>query len=459
MAILNNAVSQNVFTAWSFANRNVCVSSFFADECDPPLEGNCDWLHSLHPVFDLASLTKPLLTNLFLRVTESDLMGTLNTPLCELLTSPRNGAGEVLKKALQNSALTLNDILCHRSGVPPWMWFGKGAWHFTHTHSEAKALADTINASKFRERFEETITHFATEKLSSHPVTEAYSDIGYFLASRILENISSQHHQSWKERIEFINTSTGSQFSHASLTPHIAERAIPSYPYTALQNHIVPSGAFQKREFGNAHDTNANTLAAHGIVSGHAGLFGNILDVVWAVQALSKSQYALQRVQKNTPQARFVFGLDTPSGAESAAGPQTWPLPAGEKIFGHLGYTGTMFWLLQNRESALTNFSVLLTNRTAHRTVIGGETVPRVVVVTTLPEHLSTQGYLETDQNQTHYFLQQAPSANLKPVSRNEAEETVVAHARSTTRIWNDSCLRAVPNIQAIRNSVSKSLW
>jgi CubicO group peptidase (beta-lactamase class C family) len=456
--ILSDAVSKKDLTAWSFANQHFCVSSFFADECEPPLEGNCDWLHSIHPTFDLASLTKPLFTNSYLRACDPNFATTLHTPLCELLKNPRTPAGEVLRSALQNSRLTLADFLNHRTGVPPWMWFGKGDWHFAPGEWEAKAHALAPNPNAFRERIEETLTRFAAQKLSSQQVQESYSDIGYFLMARLVENIFTDKHATWPERLGFLNTQNGTEFSHASLSSHEALRAIPSYPYTALQNQNIPQGAFQKREFGLVHDTNASMLAQHGVVSGHAGFFGNVLDVALAIPLLAQTQHALLKTHSPKPGSRFVYGLDTPSNEQSAAGPRSWPLPEGERIFGHLGYTGTMFWFSQNANEALTNFKILLTNRTAHRTTIGPESAPRILVFTPMPQTLSRNSLHEHDNSQSHYFVQSQPGSALKPLSRNDAEETIVAHARSTTRVWNDACVRPVPNIQNLRNSVAKLL-
>jgi CubicO group peptidase (beta-lactamase class C family) len=456
--ILAEAVSHNTFTAWSFANRHFCVSSFFADECNPPLEGNCDWLHSLHPVFDLASLTKPLFTNSYLRAADPNFATTVHTPLCELLKNPHTAAGEVLRNALHNSRLTLADFLNHRTGVPPWMWFGKGGWHFAAGEGQAKAHTLAPSPNAFRERFEESLTRFAAAKLSSQPVQETYSDIGYFLMARLIENIFTEKQATWPERLGFLNTQSGSAFSHASLSSHDALRAIPSYPYTALQNQNIPQGAFQKRDFGLVHDTNASMLAQHGVVSGHAGFFGTVLDVALAIPLLAQTQHALLKTHTPKPGSRFVYGLDTPSNEQSAAGPLSWPLPEGERIFGHLGYTGTMFWFSQNTTEALTNFKILLTNRTAHRTPIGPESAPRIFVFTAMPKALSQDSLHEHDNSHALYFVQSQAGAALKPLSRNDAEETIVAHARSTTRLWNDACVRPVPNIQTLRNAVAKLL-
>lgn len=456
---LDAEVISKQFTAWAFANSRYCVSSFFADECTPPLEGNCDWQNSLHPVFDLASLTKPLFTNLFLRLLDPNCEHIFQLPLREIFATPKSESAEIFKTALQNSNLRLYDVCNHRSGVPPWMWFGKGFWHFASDAQSAGVLADGVNPQKLQAKFEQTLTTFAVHKLANEACAETYSDIGYFLMARILENLPQCQNNTWAQRLDLINTTLGTQFTHASINPNHCSRALPAFPYTNIQNQIVPQGAFQKREFGCVHDTNANMLARVGVVSGHAGLFGTILDVISAIPTLAASQHRLTSSLRNANAPRFAFGLDTPTSEQSAAGPLQWPLPSNSRIYGHLGYTGTMFWFNQNVSGELKDISVLLTNRTAHRTILGSEIAPRVVVCSVLPRDITPENMLLANTSHTHYFVQTKPGCELKAISRNHAEEICVAHARANTRVWNDACLRSIPNIQTLRKLVSQKLW
>ncbi len=233
---------------------------------------------------------------------------------------------------------------------------------------------------------------------------------------------------------------------------------MPTSPYIVMQGHEVPDGAFQKREFGHVHDTNANIIAQQGIVSGHAGLFGTALDVLIASQFLASSQRVLIGQMPQREKTRFVFGLDTPASAESAAGPCEWPLPSGKHIFGHLGYTGTMFWFdISNPLNPQNN--VLLTNRTTQRTVYGSQNVPRILVFTELPKTDDGTEIQQAGTSNCRYFVQKKLNLPPQEISRNDAEEIIVAHSAGSTRFWNDAVLRKVPNIQTLRNSVSKTLW
>jgi len=456
--MLDAAVTQKQLTAWSIANRRFALSSFFADECEPPLEGNCDWMGTLHPTFDLASLTKPLFVNSLLRRFAPDFHQLAATRLTDLLEQPKTSAGEILRAALKanNSQLTLADVLNHRTGVPPWMWFGKGAWHFSETNDEVACTSDCLNTSQHQKRFEETLTRFAAKRLGKKAHADNYSDIGFFLLARIAENMSFM--PNWKTALNDHNSALGSNLFHGSINPQRTSRAMPAFPYTVMQGHEVPDGAFQKREFGHVHDTNANIIAHHGIVSGHAGLFGTALDVLIASQFLASSQEELIKKMPQGEKTRFVFGLDTPTSAESAAGPREWPLPSGKDIFGHLGYTGTMFWF--DASNPLNHqHNVLLTNRTAQRTVYGSQNVPRILVFTELPQTSNGTEIQQAGTSNSKYFVQKRISQPPREISRNDAEEIIVAHSAGSTRIWNDSVLRNAPNIQTLRNAVSKIMW
>ena len=85
---------------------------------------------------------------------------------------------------------------------------------------------------------------------------------------------------------------------------------------------------------------------------------------------------------KNKDESRFVYGFDTPSSLNSAAAVHNFE-DNKNKIFGHLGYTGTSFWA----HSEVKIFHILLTNRTANRKKIENEHCPRIFVVENRKTH------------------------------------------------------------------------
>jgi len=117
---------------------------------------------------------------------------------------------------------------------------------------------------------------------------------------------------------------------------------------------------------GQVHDDNAFCLDGG---AGHAGLFGNSSGVlalteqllgVWQGlinQPAFGSRKELKRFlkrQTDIPGSTWALGFDTPSEKNSSSGRYFSPLSVG-----HLGFTGTSFWIDPQRELSV----VLLTNR------------------------------------------------------------------------------------------------
>ena len=115
---------------------------------------------------------------------------------------------------------------------------------------------------------------------------------------------------------------------------------------------------------GDVHDENAHFL---GGVSAHAGLFSTAEDLsALAQMLLNGGIYNHHRffrpktikywtTRQHLPKwSERALGWDTPSNEESSAGDYFSP-----GSFGHLGFTGTSFWIDPNRKIAI----ILLTNR------------------------------------------------------------------------------------------------
>ncbi len=116
---------------------------------------------------------------------------------------------------------------------------------------------------------------------------------------------------------------------------------------------------------GEVHDE--NTFAVGG-VSGQAGLFGSAAEIFQLLRALKRAydhpeiphpfDGRLIRLfwerQKQPAGTTRALGFDTPSEIGSSAGRFFSP-----KSVGHLGFTGTSFWLDLERDLTV----ILLTNR------------------------------------------------------------------------------------------------
>ncbi len=244
---------------------------------------------ALRPDFwwDLASLTKPLLTARFiLRAAEQGQLD-LDDPLARYL--PELGW-------MQDTPLktrTLRQLLTHTAGLPGWLPL--------YTWGER----DTVRARLMQEAFE-----------LQPPGEVLYSDLGYMLLGRVLEKVYGQP-------LDAFVPGPGLTFR-------------PEPERSVATEHCSWRGRVLR---GETHDENA---AALGGVAGHAGLFGTLEGVLDQVQLLLSggwlspaAQAAALRPAVNGRTLAFVLSQPGFSGG-SLCSPQA---------FGHTGFTGTGLWV------------------------------------------------------------------------------------------------------------------
>lgn len=275
----------------------------------------------LDSIFDLASMTKPLVTALTL--------AQLGTPPSDLLTRylPLTGAGM--------RTLTLEHVLLHRGGFIP-----------------DNPLKDYENGP---ERAFQIIYQMA---LQSPPGRRfRYSDVGYIVLGRLIEKLTGQPlHQRAQAQI----------FAPLGLTDTTfrPNRGSPACPRCLPTDPGEPHG-------GRVNDPIARAL---GGVAGHAGLFSTASDVAVLVQTILNcgqgpngvrllSREATQRmmhVPASLPTQEWrSLGWDVDTDFSAPRG-EIYPIGS----FGHTGYTGTSVWADPSSQS----FVVLLTNRSANDT-------------------------------------------------------------------------------------------
>ncbi len=475
---LEREVERGTFTAWAFANRDGLWSSHFADEACPP-----DWLldekhpedsetsQSKHwfPAFDLASLSKPLLANAWLRMAfGGSAIPFAETALSSLL-EPRSEEGILLKSwANERPWLTLGHLLNHTSGLPAWCWFGRALWQFSGTGAAARTSGrlpdfsrdESGNTARNAQR---NLTQHILSLAPSLPQSKTlYSDLNYYLLARICENLAMVPFRGWGHCIDSLNAQWNSEFWHASLDPERSMTAIPFFPYV---NSQVVAHVYEHRKldnhagaYGSAHDTNANILSSEfkishktaPLVSSHAGLFGSILDVKNAIPFLMETQQELLEYRKPfaAQSERFIWGLDTPSNAQSTAGLNEWPITKQNSIFGHLGYTGTSLWMADDGQ-----FHVLLTNRTARRSTRGAQSSPRILL-------FQANSSQEPECWVRHASRKNpASSADWQSLHWREAYTACFEQFRLVTRYWDRNALRTPPDLANLRRTTGQYLW
>jgi CubicO group peptidase (beta-lactamase class C family) len=283
--------------------------------------------------FDLASLTKVLFTtSVAARLCDRnkiDLTSRVVEGLPDLPWHPEWGE------------ITVRDLLAHQAGFEAWVNFAREL-----------DLSKTKPASKAARRF--ILETIASKAPVYPPHTQTrYSDLGFMVLGEWLARAGAAETQALFE------TEVRSPLQVKTLTHEPLREKISKALIAATEDVGWRGGMIQ----GEPHDDNAYLL---GGLPGHAGLFGTVRDcltvgVAWRDACLSGTGYL------SKPTARmFISRQVTSKGDPRALG---WDLPAKEhssagsrisgQALGHLGYTGTSFWIDLEREAVV----VLLTNR------------------------------------------------------------------------------------------------
>ena len=294
-----------------------------------------------HTLFDLASLTKPLIT----------------APLCmRAVAEGKLGLDDSLRSCFPSApmtpttrAITIRQLLSHSSGLPAYEPFYR----------------ELISLEPSR-RQEALLGRLLRSPLLSRPGTAScYSDLGFMLLAMILESV----YDAPLDRLtalsllqEFDGTLRFCPLNVATDPTSRPER-LTAIPGTFAATECCP---WRKRLLvGEVHDENAYCLGGQ---AGHAGLFGTahgvfrLLSRLWnAHRGSTKDPSWPTEVVREfwtrhsaVPEGTWLLGFDTPSPPHSSAGSHFSPGSAG-----HLGFTGTSFWLDLDQEILI----ILLTNR------------------------------------------------------------------------------------------------
>lgn len=278
-------------------------------------------------LFDLASLTKPLCTVLCaLHLIDTRKLHWQST------------LGQQVPPDKQH--ITLQHILQHTSGFPAY-----------HPYFQAfAAKQDKANKKSVLECIRNAPLVYATGS------TSVYSDLGFMLLGNMIE-----------ERSEF---PLQDLFRLRIATPLGLEDQLGFLPLgTDLGQKRERIAATEvcpwrkKTLQGEVHDEHCWLL---GGVAGHAGLFGTVEAVMRLCECLldiwkgrtSHPAFAadllIHALGSKHPHSSWCLGFDTPTAGASSSGRYF-----SAQSVGHLGFSGTSFWIDPVREVVV----VLLTNR------------------------------------------------------------------------------------------------
>ncbi len=278
-------------------------------------------------VFDLASLTKPLATTLgimkLVQMSKTGLDQNLGSILPKFANTDKNN-------------IKIENLLYHNSGLSAYRpYFQKIAKH-----------SPEVGKSVLRKLLvKEPILYPAGEKM-------VYSDIGFMILEWVIDFVTGEaidvflkkqvYEPLGLENLFFAGMNSGSMQVEFAATEFCPWRKI-------LLN-------------GKVHDENAYAV---GGVSGHAGLFGTTKDVGELLSVLMSSysgysdnknfdKYLVHTFFERNKNTGRALGFDTPAATGSSCGQYF-----SNNTVGHLGFTGTSFWMDLERAIII----VLLTNR------------------------------------------------------------------------------------------------
>lgn len=328
-------VLEEAITAHAFPG---CAFGVLADGKAVALDGLGHFTYELNSsvvaadtVYDVASLTKVLATTAAAMLLYQRGLLDLEMPLGELLPGFVVGrpAGSPARK------VTLRHLLAHSSGLPGYAEFFRTA---------------TTPASVFRASLE--------LPLEAEPGVRAeYSDPGFILLGKALEVRVREDLATWVRREIFAFLS----LAGTGFNPPASLRALipPTEKDSTLRHRILQ---------GEVQDENASVLNG---ISGHAGLFSNVPDILrFAREILDSTHATPSGFEPNClflPETVQTFAeRQGPEGSSRALG---WDTPSeksssgryfSRRSIGHLGYSGCSLWIDLDARIAAT----LLTNRT-----------------------------------------------------------------------------------------------
>jgi len=295
---------------------------------------------TLQTIYDLASLTKPLITGLLCARSLEFVDLALDDPIARHL--PEFDRPD-------KKGITIRQLLTHTSGLPAW-----------------RPLYLLTNDTK-----DQALKAIADEPLQSPPGERViYSDLGFITLGFLLQRrkgptldvlARNQIFQPLGLQQTFFNPAVAARTGVAACESgnayerDMCERDFPGRSYAGWRHETI---------WGQVHDGNAYFL---GGIAGHAGLFSTAAETLRLANQFIGNQSELlapetcglfrRNLTEGLNEARS-FGWQLAATKDSTAGPT---LPADG--FGHTGFTGTSCWI----DPELERCFILLTNRTHNR--------------------------------------------------------------------------------------------
>lgn len=305
-----------------------------------------DSLRMVQPddIYDLASLTKISAALPALMKLHSE--GKFN------LDDPISKYSDIFDRKDKRN-ITFREVLAHQGGLQAWIPYwkntvkknGKFKWSTFKSDSSKRfpyKVAENLYLNRnYHKKIYKAIRKSPVDSKQGY----VYSDLSFYLYPHLVEALAGQDFLSYLNEnfYEPLETGTLTYNPYLKFSP---ERIVPT-EYDSL---------FRKNQIhGRVHDEGAAMLDG---VSGHAGLFGNAVDLAKLMQMyLQNGEYGGRQYIDSTTIAEFTrcqycnsqtksrraLGFDRPNDPYVENG-NTAP-DASLSSYGHTGFTGTLAWV------------------------------------------------------------------------------------------------------------------
>ncbi|HJX72784.1 MAG TPA: serine hydrolase domain-containing protein [Candidatus Deferrimicrobiaceae bacterium] len=296
----------------------------------------------LSSIFDISSLTKPLVASFFYLLVQQGRI------------SPGGKVSEILPARSPDPAfpgITFLHLLSHTSGLPSYRPFYREV-----REAEEKEGRKMWGIAEGHDRI---VGALLSLPLESPPGTACvYSDLGFILLGRAMEAASFM---------------TLDRLLRRELSGPLGMRDTAYLPLLALSEcetvRLISTGHSEERGRETVGEVDDENAAAMGGVAGHAGVFSTAHDLFLFAREILRARRGEGRVLSRRMAEEMTTKVAAPPGCPRTPGWDT-PTPGSpggsqagrhfpEGSVGHLGWTGCSLWIDLSREITC----VLLTNR------------------------------------------------------------------------------------------------
>jgi len=289
-------------------------------------------------IYDLASVTKIASSSLALMKLASenkfDYKKTLGYYLPELIGTNKEN-------------IIIEDVLTHQAGLEAWIPFYLRTLNKKnnykpgfYTKKESENYPTQVAKNLYVVKgFQDSIYNRIINSKIENPGKYLYSDLGYYFIQKIIERITNKKLDEYVNEIYF---QLGIELTYQPLKKHSIIQIVPTENDSKFRKQIV---------HGYVHDPGAALL---GGIAGHAGLFGNALNVAKLMQFyMNKGVFNdLSLLDSNVvkdfttchfcPSNRRGLCFEKPELDITKESPVT--AECSPESFGHSGFTGTFAW-------------------------------------------------------------------------------------------------------------------